>query len=303
MRRHLPLLTLVPLLAGCPFIFGGPQLPRGDSQTTAPLPGSDADTDTDADADADTDTDTDPTTGLPTGTPTGTPGGTPTGTTPTGTGTLLTSPVITNLSAVWRWDVAELDIDIVDPNGDLNGGTITLDDGVTADVYSIPTDLDAWNPLGNATIVVPWVVGCGGDARVWQVRVTDFAGNQSTLELVSATVVGVTHGEGSDPTQVGQITPPFIACGDLSNNSDEDEVAFDFALGGAHTFTLHDLASPPEARDLELRDGQDQVVATATAPADPDSLSHVLNPGETYTIRVYAPGGGPGSAWSVGVHP
>lgn len=280
--RSAPLALL--LLTGCPYIFGPPELarrgsgPSGDSDSTLPGPGLVTSTGTG--------------TGVVSGTPTGTTAGTP---------TVPFPPEITSATAHFGYGVARLVIAIDAMPGSLDGALLTVDDGVVPLVLPIPVGLADWDPAGVATVEISTGTPCNGLVRSWTLSVVDNNGRASADANADLTVNGFDHDEGDDPTDMGALDPPAVICGSLGNSNDIDRTRFANA-SGTWVFSLHDLSAVPVNRDLQLRDSSDAIVEEAATANDPDSLTALLDPLESYTLRVSSPVGGSGSGWVIAVH-
>lgn len=155
------------VLAGCPYIFGEPDLANVDGQPV--------DTDVAPDTDVDTETDTEPPT---------IPGDTP----------QVTSADV----EVVYVDHLALAFSVVDADVDLLGGTVRLLDGTNElQSWDIPDDLPDWDPAG-----VNWLdhyvpIPCTGYSPDLRLVVEDLAGHASEPFLVPFSVAPVAAPSGS----------------------------------------------------------------------------------------------------------
>ena len=162
-------ILLLPLLAGCPYIFGDPDLANVDVGLPVDTDDTD-DTDVDTVTDPDTDTDTDVTPTIPGDPPT----------------------VTSGRVALVFIDRLEIEFSVVDPDADLLGGTLELLDGTNVlQTWNLPEDIPGWDPAAVNPIVHYVTIPCTGYAPDLQLVVSDFAGHTSAAFPLSFAVVPV----------------------------------------------------------------------------------------------------------------
>ncbi len=203
-------ILLLPLLAGCPYLFDAPDLGNVD----AGVPGDTDDTDdTDIDTVPDTDTETDTDTDV---TPT-IPGDPPT----------LTSGEVTLVHI----DHLELAFSVVDPDADLLGGMVELLDGTNVlQTWSIPDQIIPWDPVGVNRVEHYVPIPCTGYAPDLQLVVTDFAGHVSAPLAVPLEVVPVAAPSSSSTVvalAVPSVPATWCSTGNLVN-ADANPVEDDY---------------------------------------------------------------------------
>ena len=254
---------------GCPYIWHPP--PTSDdglAPTGADTPNSDADTDSDVDSDADTDTDADADSGPTADTwPLGDP------------------PEVAQLEARLRFDHIELSFRLLDPDGDLEGGTVSwTDNGAPRPPLPIPGGLDTWDPAtGVGTVVAGSVTrNCsidplGFDYGIVPVDAAGNRGGQGDVALEIAVRSGISDGQ-----DLGVLGAPAIVCGTLEINDKQHLVDFTSGPGGSWRLTLdHDVGWDI---DLALQDGG--TIASATTANNPDTTTATLMAGHPYALEV-----------------
>lgn len=244
MRLTLPLSFLV--LTGCPYIWGPPDL------SNVGLPPGTGD-------DPPLDKTTDP------------GGSTEPPTADTGPIVDPVAPEVT-MSAHYLGDDIELRIVIDDPDGDLEGGSVTWWEGT--DAPGEPIELSAgtpgWNDSEQTFTLRPSEPpqDCEEDRSfMFGVLVTDNGGRISAPAFASLEIqtVELPWSWFSSPTNIGDVRAPAILCGVFESGDERDQYRATVLTGGTWSFTLNQ----PDG-DVELRVGEDTLATLA--PAAPTSV-------------------------------
>ncbi|MFT4622479.1 MAG: hypothetical protein ACI8PZ_001135 [Myxococcota bacterium] len=251
MIRIVGLLTLT----GCPFIFGPPDLSNVSSDSAV-------------------DTATSVTT------PTGTPVTTPTGTADPD------APMLSDVTAAPRFDSVDLSFRVDDPNGDLIGATVAVDQGSTVLQYIVPADLDLWSQFDVSHLTVPRTTPCEGYAEAWEVILTDAGGHVSPTVPVAATVRSAGIVPAGD-TDIGPLLPPLTACGEIVqvDPKQEDRLFFTLAEDARLTFELR-WPDPTADLDLYVFDGAVELGTSRGANPSPETVVVDLFAGVTYRLEI-----------------
>ena len=243
-------------LTGCPYIFGPPDLSNIDADsggTTRPGVATDM---------------TEPT--VPS---------TPPETNPD-------APLLSSVVAAPQFDAVEISFMVDDPNGDLIGSTVTVDQGDILSQYVVPADLELWSQFGVSTLRVPKTVSCDGYTEAWELTFTDAAGNASTTVPVAAAVrtTGILAAGESD---IGRLNAPVTACGAIETlePKQEDHLFFSMAASGQLTIELH-WADPTSDLDLYVFDGAVELAQSLGASPAPETVVVDLAEGGPYRLEV-----------------
>jgi hypothetical protein len=179
--RRMHDLRLLPLwgLAGCPYVFGAPDLSNVDQATTQ-----------DSGEETGTDTDTE------------VPG--------------FDLPDVISLQGRRFIDFVRFELQVADEDLDLVGGTLELSSTVGDTMtLRIPEDIDIWQADGTSTITLPTsFLDCmeGYDAT-WTARVTDAAGHQGLPQATDVMVEGLgSYPESPYAHEAGYLTGSAVAC-------------------------------------------------------------------------------------------
>ena len=220
------------LLAGCPYIFGPPDMSNvkdeGDGDDT-----TDGDADTDTDADGDADTDIDP----------------------------VVPPVVTSFEISPRLLAMSIAFEVDDEQSDLSGGTLEISDGDDVYTLDIPADIDDWNGEGapsyhmldlDKTWLFPdldagaaYVPDCdAGEDATWTLTAVDAAGHRS--EPLGNHLVIPAFGTLPEPDYpyVDAGAPPFVFCAEFEDAlgsgryTDIEAIEFTSATTGVYVFDL-----------------------------------------------------------------
>jgi hypothetical protein len=202
-------------LAGCPFVFGGPDLSHVDGRPT------DGDSDTDTDADTDTDTATEPP-GVP--------------------------PELVQFEVTPFLDQLGVQFAFVQGDAPVLGGTVNLDDGEgTSYALAIPGQLLSWDPLGTSVVSVsPWnLIDCeAGLSRTWTLTLTDSGGETSAPMQASIDVLPLGHYAEEALHVVGPTPAPWVACVQWDGSTqaelfdDFEYVSWEVETGADYVFEL-----------------------------------------------------------------
>ena len=267
MRSALPLLALG--LAGCPYIFGPPDLSNVIRDSGAP----------------------------PTTSPSGT---TPAGTTPTGTttGTNPDAPVLSEVTATPGFDTVAVQFRVEDRNGDLTGATVSVDTGAAVLQYTVPADLESWSQFDVSELAVPKATPCEGYTEAWEVTITDAAGNPSAPVPVAVAV----RGSATVPvggTDLGALAPPSTVCGQIEqvDPRQEDHLFVQPAAAGRYTFDLY-WSDPSADLDLYVFDGPTELGLSRGANPAPETVVVDVSADTTYRVEVRY-WEGPGTTWQL----
>jgi hypothetical protein len=243
-------------LAGCPYIFGPPDLSNTDADsggTTTP------------------------------GTVTGNIEPTEPSTT---TGTNPNAPLLSSVVAAPRFDAVEISFRVDDPNGDLIGSTVMVDQGDVLTQYVVPADLEVWSQFGVSSLIVPKALSCDGYAEAWELTLTDAAGNASATVPVAATVrtTGILAAGDSD---LGRLNAPATACGAIETlkPKQEDHLFFTMAASGQLTIELYWTDSSSDL-DLYIFDGAVELAQSIGSSPAPEAVVVDLDAGGPYRLEV-----------------
>ncbi len=246
--------TLSPLalmLAGCPYIFGPPEIV----------------------------TNTDSATILDTATPY------PTDSIHTPSETNPDAPQLSELSVSARHDHVLLDFRVADMDGDLVGAVLTVDRGGTTHSFVVPSELDTWDQFGISTASVPVDTPCNGYAEVWDVTITDLGGSTSPTATVGATVDG--YGV-LDPglSDVGSLVYPSTICGTVEEDGQLDTISFVPPDEVRLQFDLH-WDDPSADLDLWVFQGIVEIGRSNGPSPAPETVTVDLREGEPHKIEVH----------------
>jgi len=228
------------LLAGCPFIFGPPDMSNvSDEGGTDDTTDGDADTDTDGDGDADTDEDTDTTdTDIDPG--------------------LL--PVVHSFDLSPRMDSVMLEFDVTDAQGDLDGGSVEISNGTDGWTLAIPGGIDDWHTPGksfHSLEMQDWLFpdldpgpaydpDCdAGSDLTWSLTAVDDAGHRSAAFQTPLSIPTMGLLPDIDPyPYLDAGVPPFVLCAEFEDatqfarQNDIEAVKFLTPVTGDYLFQL-----------------------------------------------------------------
>ncbi len=246
-------LWLTSLLAGCPYVFGGPDL-----SNVVGGPGVGTDTDLTADT-ADSGSVSED------------------------------APDLVVVSFDPTPEGAVLTIVVTDPNGDMDGGSIEVIDGAETVTYAVPDGLLTWSPDGASLLEVTPPSPCDGFVLDLAVTAIDAAGHRSVpaAAVVSVEGFGVLSTQPQAPN-VGTLTPPTLLCGEIGASFEPDQVAFGWDGGTVQG----DLTWSAVGADLDLFLLDDEGLTVADSLTFFDAPEHIqtdLNAGEyVWAINHYA---------------
>jgi hypothetical protein len=243
------------LLPGCPFVFGPPDLSN--------VPGSAPSTD-----------------GEPDTTETGTGPPDPTG----DTGPPPVPPEITDARVDRNWEGFTFRVAITDPDGDLSGGRVVVDDGdgVFREMF-VPYDVSIVG--GQARFVIETDEGCASWDHAFEITIHDAAGNSSEpAVLITAGTGGGEAEEAPFPVVLGTVEPVFATCGGFYGNGDRDQFAFGVATAGRMTLSLTWNTAADVDFDL-YRNGT--LWGGAYGIVQPEVLERQFDVGLEYVIDLY----------------
>ena len=256
-------------LAGCPYIFSPPELSRRGTDSAV---------------------DSGLVTPIPTDDPT-TSSSPPSGSSPD-------APTLTEVRASPRYESVELVFRVDDPNGDLSGATLQVDQGDAVLQYVVPADLDLWSQFGESILTVPRPTPCDGYADAWDISITDAAGHESPPVAVAAAVrSGGTVPAGD--TDIGRLTPPYTACGVIEQLKPKQEDRLFFTLDAPTQLTadLH-WTDPSTDLDLYVFDGAVELAQSRGDNPAPETLVVDLPAGGPYRLEIRY-WSGPATTWQL----
>jgi hypothetical protein len=275
------IVSALPLLLGCPYIFGGPDM----SNVPGPRPGpTTVPTDTGAPTSVDTST------GL---TETGSPGSTDTapttGSADTGLGTPGTAPELVDAEMFYRWHGLGVSVVLADVDGDLEGGTLVITDQGTEHPFLIPDDLAFFDAkTGEARASFRPLDYCDGIDRQLTVRITDAKGNTSIPVALQAEVFGVGKlvETGEYTTVLGDIEVPAVFCAEATDDYDSD--AFDFIVPSPAEYTFTLGWDGKADLDFSVYEGYQHIGGTITfSDIPPETTSMLLQSGPEYQFQTF----------------
>jgi serine protease len=211
--------------------------------------------------------------------------------------------------------VAEDGYDIVlffaasDVDGDLSGGTLEASINGVPESFSVPSDLDGFNPGGLSWVTIDTFDDCtrGGTTTV-SGRVSDASGNMSSNNTANFTTsgYGVTVSETGDTTasttNLGTIPDsPFFICGDIyatavNYMADVDYINFRPPAAGVFNFSLT-WSAPSGDYDLYLLNSAGSVVLASSfeiGNVQPELFNYTLSSASQYQLAVGGWSGGTG---------
>ncbi len=207
-------------LAGCPYIFGPPDMSNvsDDGGNDDDPTDGDADTDSDSDSDADGDTDED------------------TDTIDTDIDPILL-PVVTTFDISPRLEALTIQLEVTDVQNDLDGGSLEISDGTDIITLDIPGDLDDWNGQGVlSNHVLPldktWLFpdldpgvafdpDCDvGSDLTWSLTAVDAAGHRSAPLETRLVVAAFGVLPEPDFPYIAVGVPPFVVCAEFEGATD-----------------------------------------------------------------------------------
>lgn len=173
-------LLFAPLLAGCPFVFGAPDLSNVDLSPTS------VDTGTLVEDTADTD--------VPD----------------------FDVPTIVDFELKRFVDRIGFAFSVLDADQDYVNASITVRSDVPGSepiTFSIPSDLDEWDPLGRSFVIVPqdWLP-CEGWQETWEITMTDAAGHVGPTVSADLDIEGFGLLPEGNLYDLGWIEGPTVAC-------------------------------------------------------------------------------------------
>jgi hypothetical protein len=288
MRKSL--ILAFPLLGGCPYIFGPPDLSHvggGDSLPDTDLVDTEADTDTDADSDTDTDTDTDVDTD-------------------TDGGVDPSAPVVVSFTPTLAAPGIVVDFLLANTGNDITGGHVYVDVNGTMHDFLIPTDIPGWHAAQENVLVVPIADMCQGGTYDVTFTVADFGGHTSIPEHASFVLDGIgTWNESADPVDFGVLGVDAEGlCGVLEDDTDDDTVLFQVPVAGDYIVSL--AWDTTADIDFTMYDEADNEIAHGNnSDNDPESeLAQALDPSHFYRVNlVYYNYTGTPSTWQMVISP
>lgn len=217
------------------------------------------------------------------------------------------APTITAVSTTEGAGMIVVAVDVVDPDGDLEGGVLTVSaDGVAID-YAIPDDLVTWDPAGTATVAFPFLDCDRGASYEYEATATDAAGLTGNTGLATHTLSGFgawVSEAGNTPVSsvpLGAVSTPAYICGHMAlashgatYNGDLDY--FDLELpGGNLTFALT-WTEPSGDYDLYMMDPAGAIVAQSIVygTVQPESFNKSVGAASPWTFMVGGWDGGAG---------
>lgn len=216
-------MVLVLASTGCPFVFGPPDLSKVDILVT--------------DDDSGT-----------------TDGTTPTEDTDTGTIPSYDVPKVVDLELKRFVDKLGVAFSVVDTDQDLVSGRVTLMsnvEGATPLIYTIPGDLDVWEPLGRSVISIPqdWLP-CEGLDESWTITLTDAAGHVGPSVDAELQINGLGLVGEAELYDFGWLEATTVACVEFNADSDlpnpiqeqlqldREDLRFRAVTSGTYSFAL-----------------------------------------------------------------
>lgn len=267
-RAVIPSLVLV--LAGCPWVFGPPDLSN--------VPG--------------------PTIPDPTGS-TGSTGSTGHTGAPTPTGhTGTPEPGVLEVVAVPTSVGIALLMQAPDPDARTElGGTVRIGDGVDELSLALPDDLLRWDPLGQSIAIWPRVDPCASIDTTLSVAVLDAAGAPVSQGSAPALLNGLgRHDESGEPMDLPDLQFPGAVCGSLTF-TESDLVRFFAPVGGRWTLTA--TWDNNADVDLMLYDDYGTPLNGSQGITQPETMSFDFVEGGVYVLEVLHFSGPAVSTWAV----